>query len=56
MKQLALHEQAELLIDSYIERDTIVNLCECMDIESHINVKKDMVEDAMLEEEGSKMI
>ena len=43
-------------IDSYIEPVTIVNLCECMDIESHINFKKEMVEDAMAEEEGSKMI
>ena len=37
--------------DSYIATVTSNNLYEWMDIESNLNVKKGMVEDAMAEEE-----
>ena len=55
MKQLNLDEQAKLFIDSDIESITTNDLCEWMDIEGNINIKKGMVQDAMAEEEESKM-
>ena len=41
MKQLPLDEQAELFIDSDIGSIATNNLCDWMEIESNINVKKE---------------
>ena len=45
MKQLTLEEQAGLFIDSDITYTPANDLCEWMDIESNVNVKKGMVEE-----------
>ena len=55
MKQLNLDEQATLFIDSDIASITTNDLCEWMDVESKINVIKRIVENAMDDEEESKM-
>ena len=47
--QRTLDRQAEMFIDSDIASVTTHNLCEWMDIESDINVKTGIVQDAMAE-------
>ena len=51
MKQLSLGQQAKCFIDSDIASITRNDFCEWMDVESNINVRKGIVEDAMAEEE-----